>query len=120
MKQWQIIKTVFPEVITENFEFTDYKESGVRIDYWLDEREYLAPEDYKKGTVHPYGFTEYKTIQDFPIRGRSVYLHVRRRRWRDCATDETFTYTFDDLAEEGSKLTPEFVAFLKEADRDDG
>ena len=24
MKQWQILRTVFQEVITDNFEFTDY------------------------------------------------------------------------------------------------
>ena len=41
----------------------------------------MSREDYKKGTVRPYGFTDYKTIQDFPIRGRGVYLHVRRRKW---------------------------------------
>ena len=58
-----------------------------------------------------YGFTGYKTIQDFPIRGRSVYLHVRRRKWIDRSTGEIFTYEYDNLTEFGSKLTPEFVAF---------
>ena len=82
----------------------------------LDEREYMSREDYKKGTVRPYGFTDYKTIQDFPIRGRSVYLHVRRRKWIDRSTGEIFTYDFDGLTESGSKLSPEFVAFLKEED----
>lgn len=86
------------------------------IEYWLDEREYMSREDYKKGTVRPYGFTEYKTIQDFPIRGRSVFLHVRRRKWIDRSTGEIFTYDFDGLTESGSKLSPEFVAFLKEED----
>ena len=57
-----------------------------RLEYWLDKREYMSREDYKKGTVRPYGFTDYKTIQDFPIRGRSVYLHVRRRKWIDRST----------------------------------
>jgi hypothetical protein len=116
MKQWEILKTVFPEVITDNFEFTDYQESDTALDYWLDEREYMSREDYKKGTVRPYGFTEAKTIQDFPIRGRSVYLHVRRRKWMDRSTGEIFTYTYDDLTEAGTKLSPEFVAFLKEED----
>ena len=39
MKQWQVLKTIFPEVITENFEFVDYQESADRLDYWLDERD---------------------------------------------------------------------------------
>ena len=28
-----------------------------------------------------HGFTDEKVIQDFPLRGKPVYLHVRRRRW---------------------------------------
>lgn len=114
MKQWQILKTVFPTDITDNFDFVDYKESASTLEYWLDEREFMSREDYKKGSVHPYGFTESKTIQDFPIRGRSVYLHIRRRKWIDRSTGEIFTYQYENLTEAGSKLSPDFVAFLKE------
>ena len=115
MKQAKILKTVFPAVITENFEFTDYKESEDRLDYWLDELGYMSRDDYKKGTVREYGFTEEREIQDFPIRGKAVYLHVRRRKWRDTEDGTIFTYNYE-LSEEGSRLTPEFVAFLKEGD----
>lgn len=48
MKQWQVLRTVFPEVITDNFEFTDYIEQADRLEYWLDEREYMSREDYKR------------------------------------------------------------------------
>ena len=115
MKRWQVLKTIFPEVITDNFDFTDYKESSDRLDYWLDEREYMSREDYSKGTVRSHGFTEESVIQDFPIRGKAVYLHVRRRRWIDKADGSTFVYDYD-LTEEGSKLSPEFAAFLKGTD----
>lgn len=57
-----------------------------------------------------------KVIQEFSLRGKPVYLHVRHRRWYDKATGEPFSYTYDDLAAEGTKLTPEFVSFLKEED----
>lgn len=114
MKQWEVLKTVFPKVITDNFEFVDYKENETSLEYWLDEHEYMSREDYKKGLVRPYGFTESKTIQDFPIRGRSVYLHVRRRKWIDRSTGEIFSYTYENLTEKGSKLSPDFVSFLKE------
>lgn len=114
MKQLEVLKTVFPELITDNFEFIDYKESDTLLEYWLDEREYMSREDYKRGCVRPYGFTECRTIQDFPIRGHAVYLHVRRRKWLDRSTGEIFSYTYDNLSEAGSKLCPEFVSFLKE------
>lgn len=48
MKQWQILRTVFPEIITDNFEFTDYRESSESLEYWLEERDYMSREDYKK------------------------------------------------------------------------
>ncbi len=53
MKQRQVLRTVFPTVITENFEFTDYKDNGETLEYWLEEREYMSREDYKSGTVRP-------------------------------------------------------------------
>ena len=114
MKHWEVLKTVFPEVITDNFEFVDYKETSTTLEYWLDDRESMSREAYKNRCVHPYGFTDSKTIQDFPIRGHAVYLHVRRHKWIDRSTGEIFSYTYDNLNEDGSKLSPEFVSFLKE------
>ncbi|MGN0029060.1 MAG: hypothetical protein ACI35Q_04925 [Marinilabiliaceae bacterium] len=43
----------------------------------------LMPEDRGNRSVTAYGFGEYHTIQDFPIRGRTTYLHVRKRKWLD-------------------------------------
>lgn len=115
MKQFQVLQTVFPELLTEYFDFTDYKESADKLDYWLEEREYMTREDYRKGTVRSHGLTEETVIQDFPIRGKAVYFHIKRRRWIDKADGQTFVYHYD-FAEEGSKLSPEFVAFLKGTD----
>ena len=70
--------------------------------------------DRKSGTVSSYGFTTERVVQDFPLRGKPVYLHVRRRKWRDSSTGEIFSYSYDDLTAESSKLSPEFVSFLKE------
>ena len=76
MKQRQVLRTVFPEVIAEIFDFIDYREEVNSLEYWLDEHEYMSLEYYKKGTVSPYGFTDYKTIQDFPIRGTRVFISM--------------------------------------------
>ena len=70
--------------------------------------------DRKSGTVSSYGFTAERVVQDFPLHGKSVYLHVRRRKWHDSSTGEVFSYSYDDLTAEGSKLSSEFVSFLKE------
>lgn len=100
----------------EYFYISSWHDDSVKIDVWLDEKDYMERSDYKRGTVISHGFTDEKVIQDFPLRGKPVYLHVRRRRWYDKATGEIFFYTYDDLIAEGTKLTPELVAFLKEED----
>ena len=74
----------------------------------------MEKSDHKLGTVSSYGFTSERVIQDFPLRGKAVYLYVRRRKWRDDSNGEIFTYSYDDLTAEGSKRSPEFVSFLKE------
>ena len=96
------------------FDVIDIQESISQIDFWLDERNFMEEADRKSGTVSSYGFTAERVVQDFPLRGKPVYLHVRRRKWRDSSTGEIFSYSYDDLTAEGSKLSPEFVSFLKE------
>ena len=54
-----------------------------------------------------------KQIQDFPLRGKAVFLRVKRRVWRHKITKKTITNDFTFLAE-GSKFTKELADFLKE------
>ena len=115
MKQTQILKTIFPEEITDNFDFIKVEHSKTELHCWLDEKAIQSREDYKLGTIREYGFTDERIVQDFPIRGKSVYLHIRRRKWRDTTDGSIFSYDYE-LAENGTRLTPEFVAFLKGED----
>ena len=110
----KLLRVVFPEVLMEYFEISGWYDDSVKIEVWLDEKHYMERSGYKSGTVISHGFADGKVIQGFPLRGKPVYPHVRRRRRYDKAAGETFSYTYDGLAAEGTKLTPEFVAFLKE------
>ena len=110
----KLLRVVFPEVLMEYFEISGWYDDSVKIEVWLDEKHYMERSGYKSGTVISHGFADGKVIQGFPLRGKPVYPHVRRLRRYDKATGETFSYTYDDLAAEGTKLTPEFVAFFKE------
>lgn len=113
---YKFLSNVFPEVIMQYFTIEGWKEEEGTLHVWLDERDFLERADRKSQTVLPHGFTDEKVIQDFPLRGKPVYLHVRKRRWFDRQTGETFTYCYDELTAEGTKITPEFVAFLKGED----
>ena len=58
------------------------------------------------------GFTEV-TVQDFPIRGKAVYLKIRRRRWRlKSDPKEVIRNDFSFIAE-GAGFTRELSDFLK-------
>ena len=84
---------------------------------YLDEKNIL-PRDYDSNEFESKGFYERALIQDFPIRGKAVYLGIRRRRWRN-KTDKSIEVKSDySFIAEGSKLTVELSAFLKGTGRD--
>ena len=60
----------------------------VVVDVFLqDNKEYHLFLDEKNHPPHPSeykskGFTDAKVVQDFPLRGKPVFLHIRRRKWQ--------------------------------------
>lgn len=58
------------------------------------------------------GFTEI-TLQDFPIRGKAVYLKIKRRRWRHKERPNEIIRNDFSFVAEGSGFTKELSDFLK-------
>lgn len=115
-----LLETIFPRVIVENFDIVsiqhDVKSETLHIH--IDEKK-IIPAEFSSRRVMFNGFTSSKKIQDYPIRGNAVYLHIRRRKWLDTETNEILTKTYS-IAFEGTQLTKEFVSFLKDAYRVNG
>jgi len=74
------------------------------------------PSEFQHLKLHSKGFYPEATIQDFPLRGFQVFLHIKRRRWQDLVSGEVKTRTWD-LVADGTRITKEFAAFLKEVYR---
>ena len=72
----------------------------------------IIPEEYINDKVISKGFYEESSIQDFPIRGKSVYLYVRRRRWLNESTGNYICRDWN-LVAKGTRMTQEFATFLK-------
>lgn len=72
------------------------------------------PNGYSLLEYESKGFMESKLIQDFPLRGRAVYLRVKKRRWRHKLAGTIIKRDFSFMAD-GSKFTQELSDFLKEA-----
>ena len=120
---FSIFSSFLPQGILTHFDIVDFKELGdlqTKNDcfyIYLDEKNIL-PKDFKNVEFESKGFYERTIIQDFPIRGKAVYLGIRRRRWRnkfDKSIEVKSDYSF---IAEGSKLTVELSAFLKDTGRD--
>lgn len=110
------MRAMLPDVLIDNFDVDSFEKADDRFDIWLDEKKVQLREGKFNNCVIAYGFGDYHTIQDFPIRGRATYLHVRKRKWLDKGTGEIFSYDWDISEFEGTRLNSEFVAFLKEGD----
>jgi transposase len=85
----------------------------------LEEKNEL-PSGYDKSQYESKGFLPMTRIQDFPIRGKAVYLLIKRRRWRDKTNKNEVIQNDYTLIAEGSKLTRELSDFLKGTGRDPG
>ena len=116
MKPDQLLRAILPEVLIDNFDINRFEKSDTQFDIWLDEKKEQLLEDKYNKNIISYGFGDYRTIQDYPIRGRATYLHVRKRKWLDKSTGEIFSYEWDISEFDGTRLNAEFVSFLKEGD----
>jgi hypothetical protein len=63
----------------------------------LDEL-HLKPEGFENAKLLSKGFHPTAIIQDFPIRDRAMYLHVRRRRWLIEASGQVISRDWDTVA----------------------
>ena len=116
METIKILRAILPDVLIDNFEVVDFEKTDTRFDIWLEEKKVLRREDVEVGSVISHGFGAYRTIQDFPLRGRPTYLHIRKRKWLDKSTGEIFSYSWDLSEHDATNLNSEFVAFLKDED----
>lgn len=113
-----VLRFFLPEVICDYFEVTCLDDHAFekRLDVYMDERK-VVPLEYESLPLISYGFTDYTILQDFPIKGKAVYLHLRRRKWQNKSTGEIVTRNWD-FAFHSTRLTESFASFLKGANRE--
>lgn len=114
MKSEELLRAILPDILLDNFEVVDYSKTSIRFDIYLDEKKIMMPEDKMCGNIISHGFSDYRIIQDFPIRGRATYLHIRKRKWLDKDSGKIFSYGWDLSEYDETRLNAEFVSFLKE------
>ena len=112
----QLARIVLPKELLDYFEIVKIETEESDIDAMsmtihLDERmnAYLQKsEEYESK-----GVMDAVCVTDFPIRDHKVILVLRRRRWKNIETGETFVDRIS-VTESGTRYSKEFAAFLKE------
>ena len=103
---------LLPEGTLNYFDVINIVEDSTQIVIYLEEKN-LVPDEYKDLETESKGFYEPVVVRDFPIRGREVFLNVRRRRWI-IKSDGQYISRNWQLVASGTSMTREFASFLKE------
>jgi len=119
----ELLKYFLPEglmdyfIITKVYEVEDptLKTKVLQLD--LEEINKI-PSGYNIDQYESKGFYPVKIIQDFPVRGKSVYLAIKRRRWRNKDNKNEVIHNDYSIIAEGAKITKELSDFLKDTGRD--
>jgi hypothetical protein len=110
-----LIKLLLPQFVVDHFDLIKSSKETEVLHLFFEERN-IPPQEESGRVLISKGFHKEVTIQDFPLRGNTVFLHVKRRRWLDKNTDEVIQRDWR-LVAQGTRMTTEFAAFLKEISR---
>ena len=106
-----LVRLLLPQGILDFFELTNVTQTDIGLQLYLEEKN-IIPSEYQDQKLESKGFLPEIMVQDFPIRGQKVNLHIKRRRWEIKDTGETITRDWK-LVSKGARITTEFGDFLK-------
>lgn len=106
-----ILELILPKEILEYFVIVDLQIQPKEVHLYIDEKN-IVPQEYKEDKLTSKGFYPEAIIQDFPLRNKALYLHVRRRKWEVESTRRVVSKTWN-LSASGTRYSNEFASFLK-------
>lgn len=107
-----LVEALLPNDLFQYFEITGVKVTEKEIHVNLDELN-NPPASHKSVKLSSKGFHAPVLIQDFPIREKALFLHVRKRKWKVERTGKIIGNSWDTV-EKGTRYTKGFASFLKE------
>ena len=106
-----VLSLFLPAGMLDYFDVTEASNMGSYIMLTLVEKN-IIPSEYSDLPLVSKGFHKPITITDFPVRDKTMYLRVIRRRWKDKLTGQSYSRNWSVVAS-GTRITAEFGAFLK-------
>jgi hypothetical protein len=115
MTPLELLKFMLPDFLADHFEVVSTTNTEDVLHLFFEEK-IKPPQEFNAFELVSKGFQDEITIQDFPVRGKFVYLHIKRRRWTNKANGEIIKRDWA-LVAKGTLMTREFATFLKEINR---
>lgn len=106
-----LLKLILPVMLVEHFDLVKSEQLEGKLNLYFEERN-VVPQELNTRQLVSKGYHNEVVIQDFPLRGKFVFLHVKRRRWTDKQTNEIVQRDWNVVAK-GTRMTVEFASFLK-------
>jgi len=106
-----IVELVLPAGVLEYFGVTGVDKSNESVTIHLEEQN-IPPWEYMKMKLTSKGLHEPITVKDFPIRGKSCFLKIKRRRWQVEQSGKIVSRDWN-LVAKGTRMTEGFATFLK-------
>jgi len=114
----EFLAHLFPSGLLEHFTIIDFKELGdirhktMFYEISMEENNSILG-DFDSNLYEAKDFT-FVELQDFPIRGKAVFLNIKRRRWRlKSDKSQIIKNDFSHIAVD-SRFTNELAVFLKD------
>jgi len=111
----ELLKLLLPEYLIEYFEILKFEEENNILHLYFEEKNTL-PKEFSSLVVQSKGFLPEITVDDFPLRGKSVKLHIKRRRWTETKSGNIIKRDWNLIAK-GTRMTQDFAEFLKKISR---
>lgn len=111
----EFLKLFLPELLIEHFEIIKFEEEN-KIQHLYFEEKNTVPKEFSSFVLQSKGFVPDITVDDFPLRGKTVKLHIKRRRWTDTKSGNIIQRDWNIIAK-GTRMTQDFAGFLKKISR---
>lgn len=110
-----LLKVLLPELLITHFDIIKHETIEDTLHLYFEEKR-SVPNEFSKDIVISHGFHKEIIVKDFPLRGKVVLLHIKRRRWLNKTTQKV-VYRDWNLVAQGTRMTVEFAVFLKALDQ---
>ena len=115
VNETEILKLLLPEFLVEHFDIVKYAEENKILHINFEEKSTI-PQEFSSQMLQSKGFLPEITVDDFPLRGKSVKLHIKRRRWTDKNSGQILQRDWN-LVAKGTRMTQDFAEFIKKISR---